>query len=105
MRSRRVVTGLERLLAEEPDSIEGRRLGLVANATSVDAVLGFGPLLLKNLKRARLSVLFGPEHGLHGQAQDQIEVGDSIDSLTGLPVRSLYGREFPIPECWRMSTP
>jgi len=91
MRSQRAVTGLERLLAEEPDCIEGRRLGLIANATSVDAALGYGPLLLKNLKRARLSVLFAPEHGLQGEIQDQVELGDSVDTLTGLAVRSLYG--------------
>jgi uncharacterized protein YbbC (DUF1343 family) len=87
----RVITGLERLLAEELDCIEGRRLGLIANATSVDSALGYGPLLLKKLKRARLAVLFGPEHGLYGQAQDQIEVEDGRDRATGLPVRSLYG--------------
>jgi uncharacterized protein YbbC (DUF1343 family) len=87
----RVITGLERLLAEEPDCLEGRRLGLIANATSVDSALGYGPLLLKKLKRARLSVLFGPEHGLYGQAQDQIELQDGLDTATGLPVRSLYG--------------
>lgn len=99
MRSHRVVTGLERLLAEEPDCIEGRRLGLIANATSVGAVLGYGPQLLKKLKRAKLSVLFAPEHGLYGQTQDQIELSDGVDSLTGLPVRSLYGEtRIPTPE-------
>ena len=35
--------------------------------------------------------LFGPEHGLSGQAADGVAVTDNVDSATGLPVVSLYG--------------
>jgi uncharacterized protein YbbC (DUF1343 family) len=40
----------------------------------------------------RLKALFGPEHGIWADAQDLIEVEDSRDAKTGLPVFSLYGR-------------
>jgi len=35
--------------------------------------------------------LFSPEHGLGADAADGAAVGDGVDSLTGLPVISLYG--------------
>jgi uncharacterized protein YbbC (DUF1343 family) len=35
--------------------------------------------------------LYGPEHGIWANAQDLVEVADSRDPATGLPVRSLYG--------------
>jgi uncharacterized protein YbbC (DUF1343 family) len=37
--------------------------------------------------------LFAPEHGLDGIAQDMERVTDEVDAVTGLPVRSLYGRD------------
>lgn len=40
---------------------------------------------------AGLARLFSPEHGLGANAADGVAVGDGVDSLTGLPVTSLYG--------------
>jgi len=39
----------------------------------------------------KVTALFGPEHGVRGDAQDMIEVDDARDLRTGLPVHSLYG--------------
>src|SRR5262245_53039659 len=86
----RVRTGLERLLAGEGPDLRGRRLGLIANPTSVDVDFVHSIYLL----RARgfdLCPVFGPEHGLRGDAQDMIEVGEARDMRTGVPVYSLYG--------------
>jgi uncharacterized protein YbbC (DUF1343 family) len=41
----------------------------------------------------RVAVVFGPEHGYGGEAQDMIGVVDARDAL-GTPVRSLYGQRF-----------
>src|SRR5206468_2068233 len=41
-----------------------------------------------------LAALFGPEHGVRGDAQYLEEVADARDSRTGVPVHSLYGRDF-----------
>jgi uncharacterized protein YbbC (DUF1343 family) len=86
----RVRTGLEELLAH-PRGLRGLRIGLIANASSVTADLVHASLLLRDARTLRLVSLFGPEHGLRGDAQDLVEVGDGSDPLTGLPVHSLYG--------------
>jgi uncharacterized protein YbbC (DUF1343 family) len=41
-----------------------------------------------------LRLLFGPEHGMRGAAQDMVGVGDTRDPVTGLPEVSLYGKTF-----------
>jgi uncharacterized protein YbbC (DUF1343 family) len=90
----RVEVGLERLLHREIDRIAGRPIGLIANPTTVVLVEGrlrHGIDLLAARSEVRLAVLFGPEHGIRSTAQDLIEVSDSTDARTGLPIRSLYG--------------
>jgi uncharacterized protein YbbC (DUF1343 family) len=86
-----VRTGLERLLAGEVPSVRGLRAGLIANPTAVDAQLRHAADLLAHARVVELRALFGPEHGLRGDAQDMIEVGAERDGCTGLPVHSLYG--------------
>ncbi len=87
-------TGLDVLLAEggrAAEILRGKRIGLLANAASVTA--GFVPA-----PRALLGadydvrVLFGPEHGFWGAAQDMEAVGPGEPSR--LPVISLYGETF-----------
>ena len=87
----RVRTGLEQLLAR-PGDLRGTRIGLIANPTTVSSDLVHGALLLKDSRAFRLVALFGPEHGIWADAQDLVEVDDSRDRRTGLPVHSLYGR-------------
>jgi uncharacterized protein YbbC (DUF1343 family) len=41
--------------------------------------------------RFRVARLFGPEHGIRGEAQDMEAVGEPTDGASGLPVVSLYG--------------
>ena len=84
-----VLTGLEALL-EEPSRIQrGRRLGLLANQASVDRRLQHAADLLA--AAGELVTLFGPEHGLRGEAQDMESTQSGRDPGTGLPVHSLYG--------------
>lgn len=56
------------------------------------ADLQHASLALKGSRAFRLTALFGPEHGVWANAQDLIEVDDSRDPATGLPVKSLYGK-------------
>ena len=86
-----VVTGLERLLDEELDRISGKHIGLIANPATVDTTLRHAVDLFHERTEICLEVLFGPEHGLRATAQDLIEIGDTTDCRTGLPIRSLYG--------------
>jgi uncharacterized protein YbbC (DUF1343 family) len=90
-RTSRVRTGLEELIAR-PGRLRGLRLGLVANPTSVTRDLVHASFALRRSRALRLAALFGPEHGIWADAQDLVEVPDSRDPQTGLPVHSLYGR-------------
>ena len=87
----RTRSGLEQLLAR-PGVLRGKRVGLIANPTAVTPDLTHAALALKDTRAFRLVALFGPEHGIWADAQDLIEVEDSRDARTGLPVWSLYGR-------------
>jgi uncharacterized protein YbbC (DUF1343 family) len=87
-------TGLERLL-DDPRAALGRaRVGLVANPTTVDRRLRHAADLLAAAPEVELCRLFGPEHGIRGEAQYMEEVGDSRDPATGVEEVSLYGTTF-----------
>jgi uncharacterized protein YbbC (DUF1343 family) len=87
----RVRTGLEELLAR-PGNLRGLRIGLLANPASLTPDLEHASQALKSSRAFRLTALFGPEHGIWADAQDLVEVEDSRDPATGLPVHSLYGK-------------
>lgn len=68
--------------------LKGKRIGLLANAASVTA--GFRPAPCALLDAGfDVRVLFGPEHGFWGAAQDMEAVSSGEPSR--LPVVSLYG--------------
>jgi uncharacterized protein YbbC (DUF1343 family) len=81
------------VLSDRADAISGKRIGLIANPTTVDTRLRHAVDLLAAHPRVDLRVLFGPEHGLRGDAQDMISVDAARDARTGLPVYSLYGTD------------
>jgi uncharacterized protein YbbC (DUF1343 family) len=83
-----VLTGLQRLAREGNASLVDRRVGLICNPTSVDGELRHAIDLLR-AKGVNLTALFGPEHGVRGDAQDMIGVDSATDG--GIPVYSLYG--------------
>ncbi|HEY3822332.1 MAG TPA: DUF1343 domain-containing protein [Polyangiaceae bacterium] len=89
-----MLTGLDRLATHAALGAELRssRVGLLAHPASVDRRLVHARLVLDALG-VRVAVVFGPEHGYGGEAQDMIGVADARDSL-GTPIRSLYGERF-----------
>ena len=84
--------GLEVLIYDEPWRIQGKRIGLVTNQSAVTSDLQHAVRLLHAGRGWRLTTLFGPEHGIWGEAQDMAHVDHTTDPMTGLPVYSLYGR-------------
>jgi len=84
-----VQTGLARLATEGVKALAGKRLGLICNPTAVDEDLNHAIDLIR--AKYNLTALFGPEHGVRGDAQDMIGVDAAKDTATGLPVHSLYG--------------
>ncbi|MGH7771730.1 MAG: exo-beta-N-acetylmuramidase NamZ family protein [Candidatus Binatia bacterium] len=87
-------TGLERLLDKPKRWLGKARVGLVANPTTTDRRLSHAIDLLHAHPDVDLRLLFGPEHGIRGAAQDMVAVGDTRDPVTGLPEVSLYGKSF-----------
>ncbi|HEX7332464.1 MAG TPA: DUF1343 domain-containing protein [Pyrinomonadaceae bacterium] len=86
-----VELGLERLLEEGHSAIRGARIGLICNQASVDHSYHHAADILHNHRDIQLRALFGPQHGIRGDVQDNmIETDHSIDRKTGLPVHSLY---------------
>ena len=87
-----VTVGLERLVADERMPLRGRRIGLVCHAASVTAN---GTHAIDALRKtgAKLVRLFGPEHGLRGEAAAGEKVKGGVDPKSGIPVVSLYGEK------------
>jgi uncharacterized protein YbbC (DUF1343 family) len=74
-------------------ALKGKRVGAIVNPTSVDA--RFRHLADLLAQACVLGALFGPEHGVRGEAQYMVAVDDvARDKRTGVPVYSLYGHSF-----------
>jgi uncharacterized protein YbbC (DUF1343 family) len=87
----RPVLGLERLLEQRLDLVRGARVGLVCNQASVDHNFRHAADLLHEHRDVTLTALFGPQHGIRGDVQDNmIETDHSVDQVTGIPIHSLY---------------
>ena len=88
----KVMTGIEVLEKHGFWEIEGRRVGLVTNPSGVDSKLRSTIDILYNADNVELVALFGPEHGVRGDAYAGDKVSDTRDSRTGLKVHSIYGQ-------------
>ena len=83
--------GLERLLDERRGALDGARVGLVCNQASVNHDFRHAADLLFEDRAVNLTTLFGPQHGIRGDVQDNmIETGHAVDRHTRLPIYSLY---------------
>ncbi|MFL5395279.1 MAG: exo-beta-N-acetylmuramidase NamZ domain-containing protein, partial [Myxococcales bacterium] len=87
-----VKLGVTRLL--DSPLLRGLRVGAILNPTSVDAELRHLADLLHQAKGVKLAALFGPEHGVRGDAQYLEEIGAAVDPRTRVPEHSLYGKDF-----------
>jgi uncharacterized protein YbbC (DUF1343 family) len=84
--------GLDLVLQSGLGSISGARIGLIANPASVDSRLEHAVEVFHRNSKLRLTALFGPQHGIRGETQDNmIEWRSFRDRHTGLPAYSLYG--------------
>ena len=88
----KVTVGADILVTDSLHLIQNKQLGIVTNHS---AILGNGTHLvdtLASLKNINLTTLFGPEHGIRGNAPDGDSIKDGVDSKTRIPVYSLYGK-------------
>ncbi|MBC7288492.1 MAG: DUF1343 domain-containing protein [Armatimonadetes bacterium] len=93
----RVMTGLEVQASSGWPAVRGKRIGLIANASSVDRDRRHMIDLLAEAEGTQLVRIFAPEHGLRSELDEKF--ADGTDARTGLPVVSLYGERLaPEPE-------
>ncbi len=85
-----IATGADQTALYVP-YLKGKRVAIMANQTSVigekhlvDSLIAQGVTIVK---------IFGPEHGFRGNASAGMHVADEVDSTTGIPVVSLYGKK------------
>jgi uncharacterized protein YbbC (DUF1343 family) len=95
-----VITGLETILDKIPSSIKGKKVGILCHAASITRDFEHVADVLFRRKDCRLSAIFGPQHGIHGQTQDNmIEWQSQKHQVFNIPVYSLYGENRkPTPE-------
>jgi uncharacterized protein YbbC (DUF1343 family) len=65
-------------------------IGLLTNNTGLDAQGRRTIDVLASAPGIKLAAIFAPEHGIFG-AQDDLNVQNTTDSVTGVPVYSMYG--------------
>lgn len=86
-----VLPGIEVLRQQGFECLKGKKVGLLTNPSGVDRQLRSTIDILFNAPGVELVSLFAPEHGVRGDVYAGGKVSDSVDSVTGLPVHSLYG--------------
>ena len=85
-----VQVGLDRVDKGAATVLREKRVGLIVHASSVtqDGRHAIDVLRDRGVEVLRL---FAPEHGLRGRGEAGQKIESAIDSITGLPVISLYG--------------
>jgi uncharacterized protein YbbC (DUF1343 family) len=84
--------GVDVLLGSQLDLLRGKRVGLITNPTGVDGELRSVVDRFRAHPGVRLAALYGPEHGVRGNAQAGEYVPYYFDEQLQLPVFSLYGQ-------------
>jgi uncharacterized protein YbbC (DUF1343 family) len=87
-----VKLGVEVLFEKRLDLIRGKHVGLITNPTGLDRKLDSIIEKFRACSDTRLVALYGPEHGVRGNAQAGEYVPFYFDEHLKLPVFSLYGQ-------------
>jgi len=92
MPGKTVEIGLEVLTRRPDDLLPGKsRIGLLYNSSSLNSEFESSVEAIHRLFGSRLSALFGPQHGVSVDVQDNmVETGHAKSSKYNIPVWSLY---------------
>lgn len=86
--------GINNFLAHHLESLKGKRLALVVNHSSLVYHATGQTHLVDTLLSLQLKIqkVFAPEHGFRGDADAGETIKNDIDTKTGVPIVSLYGK-------------
>lgn len=88
----KVLSGLDVVSLRMPSQLRGKSIGLLCHSSSITSDFRFITEIFGVDSGCRLTALFGPQHGISGQTQDNmIEWESTTDPILGIPVHSLYG--------------
>jgi uncharacterized protein YbbC (DUF1343 family) len=89
---KKIRLGLEVLLEDRVSLLAGARVGLICNPATVDHNFRHAADLFLAQKEINLTALYGPQHGIRGETQDNMIEWESFrDRHTGVMAFSLYG--------------
>ena len=89
--------GVEVFFEKHLAFVRGKRVGLITNPTGVDRALVSTVERFRAHPEIKLAALYGPEHGVRGNAQAGEFVAFYEDEHFRLPVFSLYGQALTLP--------
>ncbi|MBD2705666.1 DUF1343 domain-containing protein [Spirosoma sp. BT702] len=83
-----IQTGADQIALYLP-ALQGKRVGLVVNHTSIIGKTHLADTLLA--RGIAVKTIFAPEHGFRGDATDGATINNTRDTRTGVMIASLYG--------------
>jgi uncharacterized protein YbbC (DUF1343 family) len=95
-----VITGLNKIAKNLPSALKRKSIGILCHAPSITDDFSHITDIFFNREDCKLSAIFGPQHGIHGQTQDNmIEWQSQRHPIYNIPLYSLYGEHRkPTPE-------
>ncbi len=88
----KTLSGLDVISTHMPSGLCGRSIGMLCHASSITTDFRYITEVFGADSGCHLAALFGPQHGIFGQTQDNmIEWEGNTDPLLRIPVYSLYG--------------
>jgi len=86
-----VIVGLDRI-SEFTSLFTNKRIGIITNHTAYNSNNQHITDVFLSMPNVKISALFGPEHGIHGDEAAGRKVDDFVDPLNNIPIFSLYGK-------------
>jgi uncharacterized protein YbbC (DUF1343 family) len=98
-----VFNGLDIISESFPAGLKGKRIGVLCHAPSITRNFKHITEIIAGRKDCKLSAIFGPQHGIYGQTQDNmIEWEGYLHPVYKVPLFSLYGKNRkPTPQMLR----
>jgi uncharacterized protein YbbC (DUF1343 family) len=88
----KTLSGLDVVSMHMPSGLCGRKAGILCHASSITSDFRYITEVFGHGSECRMAALFGPQHGIYGQTQDNmIEWEGRDDPVLRIPVYSLYG--------------